>query len=464
MDILKRLRGLIPRQAVAPGPAPEDQSFTSAKSRKTAVAPDIGLGKLSLWIGGSSGEGWLDAALTVGDQYETALDAHGPLIQKSSIAAFERQLAELSEAEKGTAVLDSDGGSVTVTVRRFDFGLGDSCEVALQRSIYSHEVSFMFARQDYERALAGLRSLLARFERERRARRWMPAPERVFGEEAAIAEPARQIAGTLVTEDYPAEALRLGEQGTVGVAFTVTGDGEVAGVSVQDSSGSPRLDAAACLIAAERFRYEPARDADGRPVAQRLRHKVVWQLAPDENEDSLAAPEPELHPSTPRPPLQASDVSFRYTVDGVGWFSVSVQVGDKEHGFGGSAYMTDAMGDLLRVGLALAAGETRADIVCDAEPFLCRVEFERTLLNRDAPSEGWEPDHGCLIRIRPIDHFDHHPGEVEFEAICTSPLTVAEAIYRMALPHFQENEGWERAPFVALEATLAALRTMNGPN
>ncbi|HEX8308225.1 MAG TPA: hypothetical protein VF645_07380 [Allosphingosinicella sp.] len=152
------------------------------------------------------------------------------------------------------------------------------------------------------------------------------------------------------------------------------------------------------------------------------------------------------------------DVEFDYLVDGYGWYSVSVRTDSKQGGFGGG-YLTDPMGDLLRAGLALVAGASRAELTCNAEPAMTRVEFERVMLSLDDSGPG-RPliRYGCTVRIRPVDDY---PGsealEPEFEALCRSPRAVAEAIYRMALPHFRYGAGpWSDA-MAALEGALAAV-------
>jgi hypothetical protein len=151
------------------------------------------------------------------------------------------------------------------------------------------------------------------------------------------------------------------------------------------------------------------------------------------------------------------DISFDYQIDGYGWYSIGVRTETKEGGFGGG-YLTDPMGDLLRAGLALLAGASGAEVTLNGEPGLTRVEFERVLLGIDdaAPARA-AVRYGCRIRIGALDHFGGELLEPEFEALCRSPRAVAEAIYRMALPHFRHGAGpWSDA-MASLEAALAAV-------
>lgn len=164
----------------------------------------------------------------------------------------------------------------------------------------------------------------------------------------------------------------------------------------------------------------------------------------------------------PNPPWNSGlgdgeDVSFHYEIDGYGWYSIGVRVGDSDGGFGGG-YLTDPMGDLLRAGLALLAGANYAELTCNAEPALTRVEFERVLLSADdtAP-RGARTRYGCRIRIRDIDDCTGESQNLTFDALCRSPRSVAEASYRMALPHFREGAGpWSDA-MAALEGALASI-------
>jgi TonB family protein len=80
--------------------------------------------------------------------------------------------------------------------------------------------------------------------------------------------------------DYPAEARRLGQEGLVRVALTIDEQGRVSGCTVEESSRSPALDSATCMILRRRARFEPARDLAGRAVASATRTNILWKLAP----------------------------------------------------------------------------------------------------------------------------------------------------------------------------------------
>ena len=152
------------------------------------------------------------------------------------------------------------------------------------------------------------------------------------------------------------------------------------------------------------------------------------------------------------------DVRLDYVVDGYGWYGVDLWVGERRGEFGGS-YLTDAMGDLLRTALLLLAGADRAELMCNAEPGLTRVEFERERVRFDVDESGMPERlvYGCRIRIREIDYQTGEEREPEFDALVRSPRAVAEAIYLMALAHFKDGAGPWSTPMAALEGALATV-------
>lgn len=78
--------------------------------------------------------------------------------------------------------------------------------------------------------------------------------------------------------DYPPDAIRAEQQGTVLIAWTINDSGRVADCKVLASSGSPLLDAAACSAITKRARYKPARDADGKLIASVQSRRVMWSM------------------------------------------------------------------------------------------------------------------------------------------------------------------------------------------
>lgn len=86
--------------------------------------------------------------------------------------------------------------------------------------------------------------------------------------------------------DYPAESVKLGEQGTVRLRFQTTDNGTLGDVEILQSSGYSRLDEAAIAkvkmstLFALQVGVQPRRrprTTDGRPVT-RIRHDVTFKL------------------------------------------------------------------------------------------------------------------------------------------------------------------------------------------
>ena len=88
------------------------------------------------------------------------------------------------------------------------------------------------------------------------------------------------LASYISSADYPAEAIRRGEQGDVGVTIQVSPQGRVATCTVTRSSGSAILDATTCRLLTPRVRFIPARDAAGRPTTDIVVGRIRWMLPP----------------------------------------------------------------------------------------------------------------------------------------------------------------------------------------
>jgi protein TonB len=94
---------------------------------------------------------------------------------------------------------------------------------------------------------------------------------------------ALKIAGDINSaRDYPAASreLRLGDY--VIVALTVGIDGRVKGCRIHRPSRDPQADQITCRLATERFRFRPATNWQGDPIASVYGWQQRW-FAPDEN-------------------------------------------------------------------------------------------------------------------------------------------------------------------------------------
>ena len=170
---------------------------------------------------------------------------------------------------------------------------------------------------------------------------------------------------------------------------------------------------------------------------------------------SNPAPDRPTRPAPPPPPpvVAGPTPEFRFSVEGLGWHGLTIRVGDAEHEAGGSD-IGGNLDDLIRAGLMLASGAYRAEVVFNAEPMLTRLEFETLYRTDDLP-----PFRPVVLRVLEQNH-DSAPSTIELETICDSALGVAQALYRMALPHYIANDRVDRFAFAALEGALAAIESV----
>ncbi|WP_417613594.1 energy transducer TonB [Parasphingorhabdus sp.] len=77
----------------------------------------------------------------------------------------------------------------------------------------------------------------------------------------------RHLSGAMTRRDIPRSVWKAEARGNVIARFTVGADGRARGCEIKQSSGHSELDATTCRLIETRFRFEPARDARGRPVA-----------------------------------------------------------------------------------------------------------------------------------------------------------------------------------------------------
>lgn len=100
------------------------------------------------------------------------------------------------------------------------------------------------------------------------------------GSGAGLAAGVRRERGAIVNADYPAAARKARASGTVHVRISVGANGDVTGCSVTRSSGNEALDATTCRLIERRFRYRPATDAQGRPIAGVETTNFTWTWVP----------------------------------------------------------------------------------------------------------------------------------------------------------------------------------------
>jgi protein TonB len=91
--------------------------------------------------------------------------------------------------------------------------------------------------------------------------------------------PPRRVAGQIDERDYPKAAFRAGAEGALTTRSVIGADGRVESCDIVESSGNADLDATTCRLIVERYRYEPSRDADGRPVRAIVIREHRWGIA-----------------------------------------------------------------------------------------------------------------------------------------------------------------------------------------
>jgi protein TonB len=90
--------------------------------------------------------------------------------------------------------------------------------------------------------------------------------------------PPQLIKGRLKFSDMP-PALRDGwTGGAVAVRYDVEANGRVGACAVTGSSGSVELDQLTCRLIQQRFRFDPSRDRDGRPVRSTIEESHSWEI------------------------------------------------------------------------------------------------------------------------------------------------------------------------------------------
>jgi protein TonB len=88
-----------------------------------------------------------------------------------------------------------------------------------------------------------------------------------------------EVRGVFSADDYPAEAQRNNEEGTVQAELAVDAKGRVRDCTIIRSSGHRSLDDATCNILKRRARFRPARDVNGKAVPDSVvTPPVVWRL------------------------------------------------------------------------------------------------------------------------------------------------------------------------------------------
>jgi len=90
----------------------------------------------------------------------------------------------------------------------------------------------------------------------------------------------RLVSGRIKGSDIPEAILDTGFRGVVGVRYRVETNGRVTGCTIARSSGNALMDQVTCAAIEKRFRYDPWRDAAGRPVRSTVLRDQQWDIDP----------------------------------------------------------------------------------------------------------------------------------------------------------------------------------------
>ncbi|MEQ1580144.1 MAG: energy transducer TonB [Steroidobacteraceae bacterium] len=103
-----------------------------------------------------------------------------------------------------------------------------------------------------------------------------PQPVPVTPARAVVVPPQVDAKRGLTEPTYPAQDVRLGNEGTVMLSVYVLADGAVGEVRLLKTSGFPRLDASA-LSEAHRWKFQPGTE-DGKPAAMWKQLPITFRL------------------------------------------------------------------------------------------------------------------------------------------------------------------------------------------
>lgn len=88
-----------------------------------------------------------------------------------------------------------------------------------------------------------------------------------------------EVRAIFAANDYPGQAIELGQEGSSRFLLLIDEKGSVAGCHVVKPSGVPVLDAMGCQVIRKRAKFQPARDANDKAVRSTVfTPDVVWRL------------------------------------------------------------------------------------------------------------------------------------------------------------------------------------------
>ncbi|HEX8532748.1 MAG TPA: TonB family protein [Allosphingosinicella sp.] len=93
--------------------------------------------------------------------------------------------------------------------------------------------------------------------------------------------PVRWLRGRIYDSDYPSRSQGTGNREIVYLRFVVDRDGRVRNCAATRSSGNRELDETTCRLIEKRFRYRPARNAEGLAIPVVITGLHDWDVRPE---------------------------------------------------------------------------------------------------------------------------------------------------------------------------------------
>ncbi|MCW3835911.1 energy transducer TonB [Sphingomonas canadensis] len=95
---------------------------------------------------------------------------------------------------------------------------------------------------------------------------------------ASPASPRGMVGSWVTNDDYPPGARRAGQQGVTSFRIDIDVSGSPVACTITQSSGHSVLDNATCSLLMRRARFNPAKNAQGKPVPGAFESRFRWSL------------------------------------------------------------------------------------------------------------------------------------------------------------------------------------------
>jgi TonB family protein len=95
-----------------------------------------------------------------------------------------------------------------------------------------------------------------------------------------VATPIKPLAKIYSPGDYPTDAVRKEDQGTVDLSLLIDETGKVVDCSVHSTAGVATLDTMSCYVIQQRAKFRPAIGTDGKPVRSVFFQRIRWEFRP----------------------------------------------------------------------------------------------------------------------------------------------------------------------------------------